>query len=56
VVTKNVPPYALVYGVPARQHGWMCECGEKLEFVAGRARCHKQGTEYALENGVVRRL
>ncbi len=56
VVTKDVPPYALVYGVPARQHGWMCECGEKLEFTGGRARCQKQGTEYVLENGVVRRL
>ncbi|HPD15775.1 MAG TPA: acyltransferase [Planctomycetota bacterium] len=56
VVTKDVPAYAVVYGVPARQHGWMCECGERLEFVNGRARCDKQGTEYALENGVVKRL
>ena len=56
VVTKDVPPYAIVYGVPARQHGWMCECGERLEFANGRARCEKQATEYALENGVVRRL
>lgn len=56
VVTRDVPPYAVVYGVPARQHGWMCECGEKLVFVGGRARCEKQGTEYALENGQVRRL
>ncbi len=56
VVTKDVPPYAIVYGVPARQHGWMCECGEKLVFASGRARCEKQGTSYILENGVVRRL
>jgi len=56
VVTKDVPAYAMVYGVPARQRGWMCECGERLEFVNGRARCEKQGTEYVLENGVVRRL
>lgn len=30
VVTKDVPDHALVMGNPARQAGWMCECGEKL--------------------------
>jgi len=30
VVTKSVPDYALVYGNPARQQGWVCECGEVL--------------------------
>lgn len=30
VVTRDVPPHAMVYGVPARQHGWMCQCGEQL--------------------------
>ena len=30
VVSKNVLPYALVVGVPARRVGWMCECGERL--------------------------
>ncbi len=29
-VTKDVPDYALVYGSPARQHGWVCRCGVKL--------------------------
>jgi UDP-2-acetamido-3-amino-2,3-dideoxy-glucuronate N-acetyltransferase len=32
VVTKDVPAYAVVYGNPARVHGWACECGAKLEF------------------------
>lgn len=32
VVTKDVSPYALMYGNPARQHGWMCRCGVKLNF------------------------
>lgn len=31
VVTKDVPDYALVVGVPAKQMGWVCECGEHLE-------------------------
>ena len=31
VVTKDVPAYALVYGSPARQHGWVCRCGNKLD-------------------------
>ena len=30
VVTRDVPDYALVYGNPARQKGWVCRCGEKL--------------------------
>lgn len=29
-VTNNVQPHALVLGVPARQHGWVCYCGQKL--------------------------
>lgn len=31
VVTKDVPDYALVMGNPAKQVGWMCECGEKFD-------------------------
>ena len=31
VVTKDVPDHAAVMGNPARQHGWVCECGEKLD-------------------------
>ncbi len=30
VVTSDVPPHALVLGVPARQRGWACECGAVL--------------------------
>jgi UDP-2-acetamido-3-amino-2,3-dideoxy-glucuronate N-acetyltransferase len=32
VVTRDVPDYALVYGNPARIHGWMCACGIALLF------------------------
>ena len=40
VVTKDVSDYALMVGVPARQVGWMCECGERLQVVA-RGRLHR---------------
>jgi len=34
VVTKDVKSFALVTGVPARQVGWMCRCGERLDLAA----------------------
>jgi len=34
VVTRDVPQYALVVGVPAQIAGWMCQCGERLPFDA----------------------
>ena len=30
VVTTDVPAHALMMGIPARQHGWVCECGTVL--------------------------
>lgn len=46
VVTKGVPPYALVAGVPARQLGWACACGVRLHFTDGQAKCSECGREY----------
>jgi UDP-2-acetamido-3-amino-2,3-dideoxy-glucuronate N-acetyltransferase len=34
VITKDVPDYAMVAGVPALLKGWMCACGQKLSFTA----------------------
>lgn len=50
VVTKDVPDYALMAGVPAKQIGWVCECGERLgeDF-----QCEKCGRMYALQNGIL---
>lgn len=54
VVTKDVPPYALVVGNPARQTGWMSEFGHRLAFdESGLARCPESGEEYRLKNGMV---
>ncbi len=39
VVTKDVPPYALVVGAPAKVMGWMCECGVKLIWEGEEAIC-----------------
>lgn len=39
VVTKDVPPYALIYGNPAKVSGWMCRCGEKLSFKSAKTAC-----------------
>ncbi len=49
VVTKDVPAYALVYGTPARQQGWMSAYGHRLTFDdAGRATCPESGEKYQL--------
>jgi UDP-2-acetamido-3-amino-2,3-dideoxy-glucuronate N-acetyltransferase len=50
VVTRNVPPYAVVYGNPARQHGWACECGIVLEFQGAHATCVDCGRVYRQTN------
>lgn len=56
VVNKDVPPYALMVGVPARQIGWMSEYGEKLDLpVIGNAQitCKYTGQKYLLKDSQV---
>lgn len=55
VVTRDVPEYALVYGNPARQHGWVCRCGLKLNFADDKARC-SCGRQYISKGDVIRPL
>ncbi len=47
VVTKDVPPFALVYGTPAKQHGWVCMCGKRLY---NKKECSGCGQKYKQEN------
>lgn len=46
VVTRDVPPHALMVGVPARRAGWMCRCGEPLPRRTGRVQCAQCGDRY----------
>lgn len=46
VVTKDVPAYALMAGIPAKRIGWVCECGERLNETL---KCSTCGRVYALE-------
>jgi UDP-2-acetamido-3-amino-2,3-dideoxy-glucuronate N-acetyltransferase len=48
VVTKDVPPYALVTGVPARRTGWVCACGETLPARQGTLTCAACGAAYVV--------
>lgn len=56
VVNKDVPAYALMIGVPARQKGWMSEFGKQLELPIhgdGVAVCAHTGVHYVLRGGIL---
>ncbi|HSW68086.1 MAG TPA: acyltransferase [Bacteroidales bacterium] len=56
VVTKDVLPFALVVGNPARQTGWMSEFGHRLMFdEEGVAFCPESHQKYILENNRIKR-
>ncbi len=53
VINKDVPAYALMVGVPAKQIGWMSEFGEQLDLpLTGQAQvvCQHTGTTYTLDD------
>ena len=59
VVARDVPDFALVVGVPARQIGWMSRHGERLALPLrgdGEAVCPATGEPYALRDGVCVRV
>ncbi|CAM5778222.1 UDP-2-acetamido-3-amino-2,3-dideoxy-D-glucuronate N-acetyltransferase [Ottowia pentelensis] len=59
VVNKDVPAYALMVGVPARQVGWMSEFGEQLDLPAqgqGEAVCRHTGARYVLHGQILHKV
>ncbi len=57
VVTRDVKPYALMMGVPARHVGWMSQHGERLDLGLtgdGEAHCPGSGARYVMTDGHVR--
>lgn len=59
VINKDVPAYALMVGVPARQVGWMSEFGERLDLpVSGNTEtvCAHTGARYVLNNNVLSKV
>ncbi len=57
VVTKEVQPYSLVLGNPAKHVGWMSEYGQRLNFnKQGFAVCPESNEKYMLENGYVKKI
>ena len=57
VVTKDVKPYSLVVGNPAKHIGWMSEYGQRLHFDSNDvAICPESKEKYSIEEGIVRKL
>jgi UDP-2-acetamido-3-amino-2,3-dideoxy-glucuronate N-acetyltransferase len=50
VVKQDVQDYAIVAGVPAKQIGWACKCGEPLNFNDQKAQCGNCRSEYWIED------
>ncbi|MFH1297715.1 MAG: acyltransferase [Bacteroidota bacterium] len=57
VVTRDVPPYALIVGNPGKQTGWMSQYGHRLKFdTEGIAICPESNERYQLIDGSVTKL
>jgi UDP-2-acetamido-3-amino-2,3-dideoxy-glucuronate N-acetyltransferase len=56
VVTRDVPAHALMVGVPARQVGWACRCGVRLNIVERVAICAECGTTYSEDKNGLRTI
>lgn len=50
LVTRDIPPYALVVNNPARVRGWVCQCGQTLKFQKSIATCSDCNLNF-IQNG-----
>ena len=55
VVTRDVPAYALIAGVPGKRIGWMCQCGERLPD-SGTGTCKQCGSRYESRGATIERV
>lgn len=55
VVTKDVPAYGLIMGVPGRLAGYICECGIRLNFEKASAICKACGRRYSKIKGAIKK-
>lgn len=56
VVAKDIPDYSIVTGVPARITGWICECGNRLEFKKEKANCRICRRKYKKAGNKISRI
>jgi UDP-2-acetamido-3-amino-2,3-dideoxy-glucuronate N-acetyltransferase len=56
VVTKDVAPFALMVGVPARRVGWACKCGVPLRRGSGAVECGECGRPYEVTEQACRSM
>lgn len=56
VVTKDVPNYALVVGVPGKAIGWVCKCGNKIEFKDEKISCLVCNRKFEKKGNKVKQL
>ncbi len=59
VINKDIKPYALMVGVPAKQIGWMSEYGEQIPLPVrgeGRYTCPHNGQDYELHNDILSKV
>lgn len=55
VVTRDVKDFEIVYGNPIKSHGWMCECGEKIEIQEKKQISCDCGKKYKLEKNFLKK-
>lgn len=54
VVTSDVPAHALMLGVPAKQKGWVCECGEILSVEQNKCQCVQCSRKYSVVDNIIK--